>query len=661
MDLVGTRRIRDFVRETCLFFPSPESPEEKARQAPMVEEHLTTVVVYWLAHTKRGKLESIVRDAVKFDSDIRDEEAFHLLDLAINPESRNDLYFFMGLYLFLADEVSRAPHGITFLEAARQVLEEFRNEGIDAAENPSFWLRRVFEKLNLYRFEHIQQLVADLRDKGTFEINGELQSQWEEKVGDDNVTHVSGAWIKLAQLVCNPNAVYAQTGDCISLARAHKYRYSGITLEDMHGITKELVQKAEEWLSQPGRVNVIGHEIKNGEDARVNRIVTNIVKKLAAAGAGNELLPISQETEDLLIEIYSQSPPEMLDIIEYQNVRMILTDHHNLEHISPQAGNSCISDDMLKTVKISVGNYDGRNRIGYYARIERSNIPEMLHVQIHETWHMLTRSEYVASSKELFGEYDSKTGSCTKPGKVQEVHNAALSLYTDLCKASVNQIYARASRGAEAALVERYGSGKLEKFFEKLSTGTIVDLYNMIPWGTGLNLSAEARADLDKKLGELERGMPYSPSDLKVTKELSRELRKTAIQQFYHSFGSNEIGREISELFKESAMGYMFGMRADTVEGQCLADLLNINSPYYVGYKNLKEEEVAANVLGMSLNEFKPGSQHKVNLFYAQPGEDIPSLQPLRDFVVRQQEVYKSGSQRIKSESLQNGILLQAA
>ncbi len=386
-------------------------------QFQLVNRHTTEVLVtnQDLANTNKRSLNRIINTALEYNGDMRDYKVIDNFD-QIQPELYHKNYSVFGLYLYLADEVSRCPTGKTFLQASRDTQAKFEASN-KTKDDRIEWFVDTLKELKLYEDDHIQKLVKDWTQKGCFYICGELQYQDNSGTGK-----TFGTYPELAKKIGGfGKERYLQIAHCISRALGAKEDYVGLTSEQALEKTRSIISS-----SQSDRI--IDKEIESGKNIRKDYL-TKLILKLGI----NDPKPISKEGRDFYNNMFSYFPEHALEILDAEKYRLAFTDKDDLRTIYPKDNLSGLSDKSNEDTRGSMGTRNSRHKLAFFAKgIGRSAEPFIVAQTIlHEELHIALNSDVVTSDSKLYGVCN-ESGQIIQEGKIPQLYRKVFHIFSQL-------------------------------------------------------------------------------------------------------------------------------------------------------------------------------------------------------------------------------------
>lgn len=427
------KEIEELIKSGRFYFIDRDEPEG---QAVIIRKHNAEVIIFPnqdLDELSDGLINELIEEAIEVPPDPFDNPILkELLDLCPdNYNKRSSMIW--GLYLYLANEVSRCPlytdpemQSPSFFAAGRDVLHEMQIEGkadykgaLLPNNNKAYkkeWFIRTLQKLNLYQYPHIAKLVEDWTNKGCFYVDGKVQYQ-----GDDLVPH--GKYVELAHWANDPRDGNKHYEDLVALALELKKQFAPVqeaaglrirTQQEALDIVSNLVTRAkeEDAIKRNGRNNFCGQLtelIDAGHKTRrqalkkaINEFKEEIRQKKAAIEQAKGRQPVYKLADKIFAtarersdhfnrDFLRQCSPEARKLMKSTRARYAIYAGKNLGKVYPIENPSGQHYDGCRLTRNSRGAYlPPPNNIVFVANgtDKEIGIKGMLRTVEHENGHM---------------------------------------------------------------------------------------------------------------------------------------------------------------------------------------------------------------------------------------------------------------------------------
>ena len=658
------------------YFPTPQNLDEAARQHARLPFRHTTQAWLWrqdLSSASADLRKEIVEMALAVNSPVEDVAVLNKMKALLPKKMRHQYISVLGFYLFLADAVSSHPNisNYSFFQAGRERLAQFRNE------SPQNWLIGTLNKLGLWDYfpssdlpelrqlkDTIGSAVRDFQKNGTFMIDGEVQKfeqGWDSNNNNKLVDHSTG-YMKHAYLICDPKKVFSQLRRVIERALGAKEDFKNRPMQEIYAVVKDLNAQTEKWMEKdkdgiwlddqnyPLRKYILAGEQKRR--AGLNKKISELAEE------GFVAVPMTEEGRQALRKIFKFLPDAYFDIVEYGKKRIAVTEHDDLSFIIPEEVPMGVDEKNHAAARASIGNYNSRHGVCMVAKGVRERRDEFFaHALIHESWHMVSNDYYVISDPNIYGTVSFDGYGESNPvqkGKILSLYEETDNIYRNICGAVIADINLSLSSKAQDDLMKNIGPTAFADLFNTISSCGVMTMYRGLSSETEqkiwADLSEDAQRDLTHKK-EIYRQNPVNPNygcetPYKVVCELYNVMRKKTLQDFYLKL-SPDVRGEVEGAIKSSLINDLFASKSGAMGGECLADIINVNSKIYVGYPPKKRaDEVVAN----SLAEFYTDNDLIKEL--SNPKSQAATL--LSSYISKVDTTYKEASRHLKDKAIEH-------
>lgn len=392
-------------------------------QGKVVRNGLSTDLILFPSDLKKGHeeyLQTKVEDAIEYAAEFVDVERLNALlyvpgaRFGKGDSARERWYLTLGLYLYFADECSRADSSTTFLGALRQADAALARE---AEFNQKDLYQKVKRALRIAKIATPEncRILDEWASHESYTIGGE--KHYGKGDGD-----VSGLYAALAKEILREYHHLHLNGKCVGINEAISYAL-GNKPDIVNLSIEDALEKTRESIRHPERIK---EKIDAGDRERKHVIWDEIQKAFPQSEIEKSRKDKAREKE-VVGKILRFFPSETLELILRERYSFVYDDAGTIKNIYPKGkipGSSDKFSEECRTCKavrsihyrtmfVSNGEHDPKTS-------EELKYERVAQTVLHETMHMALDHLSEAERDKLYAMAD-KVSEALRQGDDEEV------------------------------------------------------------------------------------------------------------------------------------------------------------------------------------------------------------------------------------------------